>query len=113
MTLSEMKLYWNVVNPISGCTLAQEIEIQKVIGGRLPYESQLSLIRRKIVTDPISAKTKKPQHSRAKKEFMNKFETDNSTNPTAESNDKWADRSTLPNHNLLLSRRRARHEKNL
>ena len=54
-----MKLYWNVVNPISGRTLAQEIEIQKFIGGRLPYESQLSLIRRKIVPDPISAQNKK------------------------------------------------------
>ena len=54
-----MKLYWNVVNPISGCTLAQEIEIQKVIGGRLPYESQLSLIRRKIVPDLISAQKEK------------------------------------------------------
>ena len=47
-----MKLYWNVVNPISGYTLKEEIEIQRVIGGRLPYEAQLSLIRRGIVPPP-------------------------------------------------------------
>ena len=54
-----MKLYWDVVNPISGCTLKEELEIARIIGGRPPYESQLSLIRRKIVPDPISAQNKK------------------------------------------------------
>ena len=76
MTLSEMKLYWNVVNPISGCTLAQEIEIQKAIGGRLPYEARLSLIRRCIVPSPFP-KRKHPQRSRAKKKFN--FDENSST----------------------------------
>ena len=62
ITLREMELYWDVVNPISGCTLKEEIEIQRVIGGRLPYEAQLSLIRRGIVPPPkiVLLKEKKP-----------------------------------------------------
>ena len=39
---------------------------------------------------------------------MNKFDTNNSTNPTNESiNDKRLDLSTLPNHNPLLSLKEA------
>ena len=34
------------INPISGKTLEEEIEIARGIGGRLPYLSYLSLIRR-------------------------------------------------------------------
>ena len=48
MTLQEMKLHWDVVNPISGCTLKEELENQQAWGGRLPYETILSLIRRGI-----------------------------------------------------------------
>ena len=42
-----------------------------------------------------------------RKIVMNNTETNSSTNPTAESNDKRADRSTLPNHNLPLSKKEA------
>lgn len=52
ITLREMELYWDVVNPISGCTLKEELEIQRVIGGRIPYEAQLSMIRRGVVPPP-------------------------------------------------------------
>ena len=58
ITHLESETYWNVINPISGCTLAEEIEIQKRIGGRLPYEAQLSLIRRGIVGPPLALKSR-------------------------------------------------------
>ena len=38
---------------------------------------------------------------------MNNTETNSSTNPTAESNDKRADPSKEPNHNLPLSKKEA------
>lgn len=39
-------------NPISGKTRAEEIEIARAIGGRLPFDTYLSLIRRGIVKSP-------------------------------------------------------------
>ena len=39
-------------NPISGRTLAEEIEVARAIGGRLPYQSFVSLIQRGIVKLP-------------------------------------------------------------
>lgn len=36
-------------NPISGRTLAEELEIARAIGGRLPYFAFVSLIRRGIM----------------------------------------------------------------
>lgn len=62
ITAKEMELYWNVVNPISGHTLKEELEIQRVIGGRIPYEAQLSMIRRGVVPPPkiVLLKEKKP-----------------------------------------------------
>ena len=58
------------------------------------------------------AKRKKNNRSRArrakKRITMNNSETNNSINPTNESiNDKRLDLSTLPNHNLLLSKKEA------
>ena len=63
ITPLEMETYWNVINPISGCTLKEEIEIQQFIGGRLPYEAQLSLIRRGIVKPPKRSKKNGKIHS--------------------------------------------------
>lgn len=48
----------DTVNPISGCTRAQEIEIQKGIGGQLPFDTYEDLVWRGIV--PYPHKNRKP-----------------------------------------------------
>ena len=78
MTLQEINRYWNVVNPISGCTLKEELENQQAWGGRLPYEARLSLIRRGIVSlkkKPVVVAT----GTGRKNNIMNKFNANSIT----------------------------------
>lgn len=47
------------VNPISGKPLAEEFEIARGIGGRLPYRAYASLIKRGILSPKQRRKNKK------------------------------------------------------
>ena len=65
----------DIVNPISGCTRDEEISIGLAIGGRLPFDTYESLIRRGVVPYPdnyFPRKSRKPAQSAGKK-IMNKF----------------------------------------
>lgn len=46
-------------NPISGRTFAEELEIARGIGGRLPYRAYVSLIKRGILSPKQRRKNKK------------------------------------------------------
>lgn len=57
-------------NPISGCTLEEEILIGRAIGGRLPWVTYISLIRRGVISPP----TPKRKHRRTQKGKRNDAE---------------------------------------
>ena len=53
------KVHVPKINPISGRTIAEELTIARAIGGRLPFDVYLNLIRRGII------KPKEKKHRKA------------------------------------------------
>lgn len=61
-----MRIYLppDTINPLSGCTRAEELAKARFWGGRLPFDTYEDLIRRRIVPDPtkkITARNRRRQ----------------------------------------------------